>query len=120
MRYATLVDGNLIFAPNPINVNGDYVGNPDAATHAAQGYKPVQFTDPPEAPAGFHYEPTWTETEDEIVQGWELVEEPITEDEALVRYSNELTGASDETLTEATETLIKIVKEENQNAVPRH
>ena len=33
-----------------------------------------------------------------------------TED-ALVRYSNELTGAEDETLTEATETLIKIVKE---------
>lgn len=32
--------------------------------------------------------------------------------EALTRYSNELTGNKDETLTEATETLIKIVKED--------
>lgn len=39
---------------------------------------------------------------------------PVTfsEDEALVRFSNELTGQQDETLEEATETLIKIVKEE--------
>jgi hypothetical protein len=39
-------------------------------------------------------------------------EEPITEEEALTRYANELTGAQDETLTEATETLIKKVMEE--------
>ena len=32
--------------------------------------------------------------------------------EALTRYSNELTGANDTTLEEATETLIKIVKED--------
>ena len=42
----------------------------------------------------------------------ELAEEPIAEDEALVRYANELTGANDQTLEEATETLIKIVKED--------
>lgn len=34
------------------------------------------------------------------------------EEAALVRYSNELTGAEDETLSDATETLLKIVKEE--------
>ena len=32
--------------------------------------------------------------------------------EALTRYANELTGSADETLTEATETLIKKVMEE--------
>ena len=41
-----------------------------------------------------------------------LVEVPITDEDALVRYANELTGEQDETLTEATETLIKIVKED--------
>lgn len=34
------------------------------------------------------------------------------EDTALTRYANELTGNEDETLTEATETLIKKVMEE--------
>ena len=49
------------------------------------------------------------------MQGWVLVEVPITDEEALVRYANELTGEQDETLLDATETLIKIVKEENRN-----
>ena len=111
--YAKLVEERLQFAPNPINVDGNYIGNPDGETYAAQGYKLVQFTDPPEAPEGYAYEPTWTESEDEIVQGWELVEEPITEEEALTRYANELTGQQAETLTEAAETLIKIVKGES-------
>lgn len=34
-----------------------------------------------------------------------------TQEASLTRYANELTGASDITLTEATETLIKIIKE---------
>lgn len=43
---------------------------------------------------------------------WELVElppidpEPLTEEEALTRYANTLTGANDQTLVEAAETLI--------------
>ena len=47
---------------------------------------------------------------------WELVEmqtAPITEDEALTRYANELTGGSDETLEAATETLLKIMRRTN-------
>ena len=113
MTYAKLIDSVIVFAPNPLLVDSNYIGNPDCETYAAQGYKPVQFTDPPDAPAGYYYEPTWTENEDEIVQGWELVETPITDEEALTRYSNELTGATDETLVEAAETLIKIVKGES-------
>lgn len=50
------------------------------------------------------------------ISNWNEVEyvEPDkhSEEEALTRYANELTGAQDETLTEATETLIKIVKED--------
>ena len=48
---------------------------------------------------------------------WELAElppepetDPTTEEEALTRYANELTGGNAETLQEATEILIKTVK----------
>lgn len=44
---------------------------------------------------------------------WELVEmppvepEPLTDEEALMRYANSITGANDTTLIEAAETLIE-------------
>lgn len=113
MKYAKLINSYPTYAPNPILHNGLWHGNPPGSVYEAEGYKPVVYSDPPTEPAeGYQWQETWSETETEIVQGWVLVEVPITDEEALVRYSNELTGAEDETLTEATETLIKIVKEE--------
>lgn len=113
MKYAKLIDRKPVFAPNPILHNGLWYGNPPSEIYEAEGYKPVRYTDPPTEPSeGYQWSETWSETDTEIVQGWVLVEVPITEEEALVRYSNELTGAEDETLTEATETLIKHFKED--------
>jgi hypothetical protein len=113
MNYAKLINNTITIAPNPILHGGSYIGNPPGAVYVAEGYKVVQYTEQPEAPSWYYYAETWTETDDAIVQGWELVEAPITEDEALVRYANELTGANDETLPEAAENLIKIIKENN-------
>lgn len=114
MIYAKLIDGELILAPNPILVDGNWIGNPPGSVYEAEGYKPVTYTDPPGEPdEGYQWVETWTETDSEIVQDWVLVEVPISEEEALVRYANELTGSEDETLTEATETLIKQLKEGN-------
>ena len=52
---------------------------------------------------------------------WELIElppvepEPLTEEEALTRYANSITGASDPDLISAAETLIiDRIKEENE------
>lgn len=113
MRYAKLVNNYPSYAPNPILHNGIWHGNPLGEIYEAEGYKPVHYTDPPIEPTeGYQWLETWSETATEIVQGWVLVEVPITEEEALVRYANEFTGAEDETLTEATETLIKHFKEE--------
>jgi len=113
MRYAKLINNQPSFAPNPILQNGLWYGNPPGSVYEAESYKPVRYTDPPTEPGeGYQWSETWSETETEIVQGWVLVEVPITDEEALVRYANELTGAQDETLTEATETLIKHFKEE--------
>lgn len=59
-------------------------------------------------------ESTWRDATAEEYEEWmRQQEEPEpTADEALTRYANELTGEQDETLTEATETLIKKVMEE--------
>ena len=112
MTYAKLINNYPSYAPNPIIHDGLWYGNPPGSVYEAEGYKPVQYTDTPGEPdAGYQWVEKWTETETEIVQGWVLVEVPITDEEALVRFSNELTGAEDETLTEATETLIKQLKE---------
>jgi hypothetical protein len=114
MSYAKLIDGEPIFAPNPIRVGGNWIGNPPGEVYLAEGYKAVRYTDPPGEPdAGYEWVEKWTETETAIVQGWELAEIPISEEDALTRYANELTGSEDETLTEATETLIKKLKEGN-------
>ena len=113
MKYAKLINNYPTYAPNPILHNGSYIGNPPGSVYEAEGYKPVRYTDPPTEPGeGYQWSETWSETDTEIVQGWVLVEVPITDEDALVRYSNELTGEQDETLTEATETLIKKLKED--------
>lgn len=107
MNYAKLINGSISYAPNPILHNGLWYGNPPAEVYEAEGYKPVRFTDMPEPLGNGYWQAIWTEDALNIYQSWEWVEQPIAEDEALVRYSNELTGASDENLVEAAETLIK-------------
>ena len=112
MQYAKLIDGAIHYAPNPIIVGDRQIGNPPAEVYTEQGYKPVVYTDPPVVAEGYMAVPGWEETAEEIVQIWTVEQVPITEEEALVRYANELTGASDESLVEATETLIKTIIEE--------
>ena len=113
MIYGKLIDGNIVFAPNPIIIENRQIGNPPGGVYAEYGYKPMIFTDPPQIEPGYITVPGWIETEDKIVQTWTVELAPNSEEEALVRYSNELTGASDNTLEEATETLIKNAMEVN-------
>ena len=112
MKYAKLINAYPTYAPNPILHAGLWYGNAPGSVYEAEGYKPVRYTDPPETEPGFEAVPGWYDDGDEIREVWTVVQVPITDEEALVRYSNELTGAQDETLTEATETLIKKVMEE--------
>ena len=113
MKYAKLINYFPVYAPNPILHNGLWYGNPPGSVYEAEGYKPVVYSDPPTEPGeGYQWSEVWSETDTEIVQGWVLVEVPITDEEALVRYSNELTGSEDQTLVKATETLIKQIIEE--------
>ena len=53
----------------------------------AKGFKPMIYSEPPEAPEGFQYEDSWEEHEDEIVQIWNLVEIPFLEGDNNDNYA---------------------------------
>lgn len=106
MRYATLSNNQIHYTPNPIKVGDRVIGNPPEEVYIEQGFLPVIETEPPEASDGYYMESHWAERDGQIVQSWTVEEIPITDEEALTRYANELTGANDTTLIEAAETLI--------------
>lgn len=88
--YAKLQNGILRSAPRTITWNGCTVNNPSAEKLVELGYKPVRYTDmPAEVVEGKHYESGWEETETEIVQTWNLTDDPeypkpeLSSDEAL-------------------------------------
>lgn len=79
--YAKIINGQLHKAPKKLIVDSVQVWNAPAEAYLAQGWKPVVFTDAPEAPTGYYYESGWTEEDDEIVQTWTLVPLPDDIDE---------------------------------------
>lgn len=87
MRYAKLINGYPVYAPNPILHDGLWYGNPPGSVYEAEGYKPVQYTDQPEPPEVGWWIETWEETAEAIVQGWEWHEagpdDEISGEEAL-------------------------------------
>lgn len=86
MQYAKIVDGKIQFAPNPVNINGAFIGNPPASVYEDAGYKPVTFTNPPrEVPDGHYWKETWTESNGTLLQEWVLTEAPddVTAEEAM-------------------------------------
>jgi len=70
IMYGKLTLGSLTIAPSKLIIVGNQVWNAPSEEYLAQGWKPVRFTDAPEAPEGYYYESGWSETEDEIVQTW--------------------------------------------------
>jgi len=84
MQYAKLISNSPVYAPNPILHNGSYIGNPPGEIYEEEGYKPVKYMDQPEPLGDGYYLETWAETEAEIAQGWEWVDDPnISDEEAL-------------------------------------
>lgn len=88
--YAKLENGILRSAPRTVKWNGCTVNNPSEDKLMELGYKPVLYTDMPEnSDSDKHYESSWTETDTEIIQAWNLVDNPVypepevSSDEAL-------------------------------------
>lgn len=81
MKYAKLINGYPSYAPNPIIYNDNYIGNPPISIYEEKGYKPLVYTPQPDVEGDEYYITTWTETENEIIQGWEKIEDDIKGDE---------------------------------------
>ena len=78
MKYAKLVNGILKRAPNKVTYNERKIFNPEEEVLQELGYQKVTYTDmPTDAPEGQHYESSWTQGENEILQNWTLVDDPI-------------------------------------------
>lgn len=76
--YAKLQNGILRSAPKTVTWHNCTVNNPSADKLVELGYKPVRYTDMPEnTETGKHYESSWTETEAEITQVWNLADDPV-------------------------------------------
>lgn len=76
--HAKLQNGILRSAPKTVQWNGCTVNNPSDDKLVELGYKPVRYTDMPEnTTEGKHYESGWTDTESEIIQTWNLVDDPV-------------------------------------------
>ena len=80
MRYAKLVGNRLRFSPNPILFGELRIGNPPEELYLSEGYKPVHFTELPEAQGFGWYEVVWSETENAIIQSWQWHESEDTDE----------------------------------------
>lgn len=92
--YAKLKDGDLEYAPRAVTIGQTHYNPTPVSWLSEHGYKPLRYTDAPEQD-GFYAEPSWTETETEIVQEWTLVPVPetdgYTEEELQEKSNAELT-----------------------------
>ena len=76
--YAKLQNGMLRSAQKTVQWHNCTVNNPSEEKLVELGYKPVVYTDIPESTIeGKHYESSWKETETEITQVWNLVDDPV-------------------------------------------
>lgn len=73
--HAKLSNGFLHSAPKTIVLDGKSINNPLPEELEQIGYKPVLYTDMPEATEGKHWESGWTEEENAIRQVWTLVDD---------------------------------------------
>ena len=87
MTYAKLINNYPTYAPNPILVGGNWIGNPPGSVYEAEGYKPVVYTEQPsETPDGCYWSEIWTEEDGNIQQGWALVEKIDVDPAEVIDY----------------------------------
>ncbi|MCI6267408.1 MAG: hypothetical protein MR637_02105 [Clostridiales bacterium] len=83
--YGKLENGVLKYAPKTILVDGVQVTNPTHEMLVEVGYLPVKLTDAPNVSTSFIAAPRWTQTENAIVQEWEILPDtnPLSADAVL-------------------------------------
>lgn len=76
MKYAKLINNTLIYATNPINIDGRDVITTDPTPY---GYKPVVIPEAPSKDGFYAVFDGWQETSSEIRQKWRLEPTPSPE-----------------------------------------
>lgn len=96
-----IIDGKLTYPPHRIVLDGMQIFNPTEEQLISAGYKTITETDVPEEPApeGYHYEATYTDAGDAIMQTWEIVENQAAEagktlDERVTALEQDVSGIS--------------------------
>ena len=79
MKYAKLIDGYIQYAPKKIKRGETIVYNPTAQMLILLGYKPVTENPMPVCEEGYHCEPFYRETTEEIIIDWNIVEDYVDE-----------------------------------------
>lgn len=75
--YAKLNNNRIMRSPNKVTYNGRTIFNPPEDILTALGYYPVIYTDMPDnADKGKYYTSYWEQTENAIVQKWQLEDIP--------------------------------------------
>ena len=74
MYYGTLINGNLIPAPNPLHTDGRVIYNPPDSTYSAMGY--LLIVDTPYPDDDGYYTASWAEQDGQIVKVWTPTDPP--------------------------------------------
>lgn len=85
MQEFGLIDffGNLIFAPNAIQIGTELIINPSREQYLSAGYKCIVFDDELEPKEGYNTERYYEQTEDTIYVKYRYVEIIDNEDEII-------------------------------------
>lgn len=86
MQYAKLIHDYPSFAPRRMRIGDMWVYNPTGAQLLAEGYLPVIETTPTTPPEGYYMESHWEEKDGQIVQEWEAVEKPVSDEATAEDY----------------------------------
>ena len=95
--HAKLQNGFLRSAPKTITLDGRTINNPYDSELEQLGYKPVLYTDMPEATEGKHWESEWEEEENAIRQVWTLVDDYDLEQIRTLK-KNEISETCEQTI----------------------
>lgn len=78
-KYGKITEGVLHIMPwNAVHVlDGETISTTDPKKLLRLGYKRIVYNHPPDPVEGYYLESEWIERNEEIVQNWRLVEQPI-------------------------------------------
>lgn len=74
MDYGIFIEGVFNLAPRKIVIGDAAIYNPTGEQLLSVGYKPLTYTEKPEEPEGYEYRARWEDSDNSIIQIWDLYE----------------------------------------------